>query len=130
MSHTFNGNHLSNARIVQGGETAFGAAIPALGLSNKAVYAGDAHDAPAQDRPGGEIYSEGPEVAPSSAPSAVTGVRSCVRGTSTRRCIFCLRHGRAHVMFRSILGKRGGVMHLHATCTRLSYLKVAGCGVA
>jgi elongator complex protein 2 len=48
---------------------AYGATLPALGLSNKAVYAGEDASAAAGAGP----YDAGPDVAPSCAPSAVGG---------------------------------------------------------
>ncbi len=47
-----------------------GAAVAALGLSNKAVYEDD-DPAGGADNPGG--YTEGPDLAPTPAPSAVQG---------------------------------------------------------
>jgi hypothetical protein len=53
--------------------SAFGASLPALGLSNKAVYADEAESEPPVDASGGSGYTEGPDFAPNSAPSAVAG---------------------------------------------------------
>lgn len=50
-------------------ERALGASIAALGLSNKAVYAGD--EAAAAGAAGN--YTEGPDLAPNPTPSAVAG---------------------------------------------------------
>ena len=70
---------------VQVGEQALGAAIAALGLSNKAVFSEDGRDASAGDRPGAEFYSEGPEIAPNSAPSAVTGAVALPGASNVRQ---------------------------------------------
>ena len=53
---------------------ALGASIAALGLSNKAVYDEDADgdDGPAEQR-AGHHYPDGPDIAPESAPSVVSG---------------------------------------------------------
>ena len=50
--------------IGQAEERAYGAAVPALGLSNKALYASDSQQQPQQ---------EGPDLAPRAAPAAVSG---------------------------------------------------------
>ncbi|CAG9464423.1 unnamed protein product [Pedinophyceae sp. YPF-701] len=52
-----------------------GASIAALGLSNKAVYEDDATDVQAGHfgEGGGPGYDEGPDMAPSSMPAAITG---------------------------------------------------------
>ncbi|GAB4817645.1 hypothetical protein N2152v2_004691 [Parachlorella kessleri] len=54
--------------------SAFGASLPALGLSNKAVYA-DANEEPADGNGSslGGDYTDGPDFAPNAAPSAVAG---------------------------------------------------------
>ena len=49
---------------------AMGASIAALGLSNKAVFAGDE---PAGAEAAGGSYTEGPDLAPNPTPSAVAG---------------------------------------------------------
>ena len=60
---------------VQGEARALGAAVAALGLSNKAIYADAEPQSQVDNRstagPGG--YTEGPDLAPSAAPSAVAG---------------------------------------------------------
>ena len=61
----------------QGEELALGAAVAALGLSNKAIYArksqldGNATGSADPDMGG---YSDGPDLAPNAAPSATAGV--------------------------------------------------------
>lgn len=67
------------------GGRALGAAIAALGLSNKAVYAEDGREAAAAERPGAEFYSEGPEIAPNSVPSAVSGAHATAADTTAMR---------------------------------------------
>ena len=61
----------------QGAGRALGALVPALGLSNKAVYDGDSAAEPsAEGFPGaaqGPAYPEGPDLAPAAAPHAVAG---------------------------------------------------------
>jgi len=54
---------------------ALGALVPALGLSNKAVYAEDAEAAPGAGGAAaqGPAYPEGPDLAPAAAPAAVAG---------------------------------------------------------
>jgi len=55
---------------------ALGALVPALGLSNKAVYAEDAEGAPGAGGGAsaqGPAYPEGPDLAPAAAPAAVAG---------------------------------------------------------
>ena len=52
------------------GARALGALVPALGLSNKAVYEGDSAAEPSTEGP---AYPEGPDVAPAAAPAAVAG---------------------------------------------------------
>lgn len=54
---------------------ALGAAVAALGLSNKAVYAEQAEESNAGVGSGmeGGSYTEGPDLAPNAAPSAVSG---------------------------------------------------------
>jgi len=54
---------------------ALGALVPALGLSNKAVYAEDAEAAPGAGGAAaqGPAYPEGPDLAPATAPAAVAG---------------------------------------------------------
>lgn len=54
------------------GARALGALVPALGLSNKAVYAGDA-ETPAAGPAQGSTFPEGPDLAPAAAPRAVAG---------------------------------------------------------
>lgn len=54
---------------------ALGAAVAALGLSNKAVYAEDVQDSNggvASGMEGGD-YTDGPDMAPNAAPAAVAG---------------------------------------------------------
>lgn len=54
---------------------ALGAAVAALGLSNKAVYAEDlqdSNDSGASGMEGGH-YTDGPDLAPNAAPAAVAG---------------------------------------------------------
>jgi elongator complex protein 2 len=82
------GRPVSGGGTAGGAGTALGALLPALGLSNKAVYREDAADeaqATQGDRSGaaaaaasgtgygGGSYAEGPDMAPSAAPSAVQG---------------------------------------------------------
>ncbi|KAK9841002.1 hypothetical protein WJX81_004992 [Elliptochloris bilobata] len=59
------------------GHRALGALVPALGLSNKAVYAGDAlAGASPEGYPGsaqGPAFPEGPDLAPATAPGTVAG---------------------------------------------------------
>ena len=52
-----------------------GAAVAALGLSNKAVYAEDMQDSNGGVASGmeGGNYTEGPDMAPNAAPAAVAG---------------------------------------------------------
>lgn len=54
---------------------ALGAAVAALGLSNKAVYAEDMQDSNGGVASGmeGGNYTEGPDMAPNAAPAAVAG---------------------------------------------------------
>ncbi|KAL3133219.1 hypothetical protein ABBQ38_007106 [Trebouxia sp. C0009 RCD-2024] len=54
---------------------ALGAAVAALGLSNKAVYAEDMHDSNGGVASGmeGGNYTDGPDLAPNAAPAAVAG---------------------------------------------------------
>ena len=54
---------------------ALGAAVAALGLSNKAVYAEDMQDSNGGVASGAEggNYTEGPDMAPNAAPAAVAG---------------------------------------------------------
>lgn len=54
------------------GARALGALVPALGLSNKAVYAGDAEPS-AAGLAQGPAFPEGPDLAPAAAPRAVAG---------------------------------------------------------
>ena len=58
-----------NMRAAQGAR-ALGALVPALGLSNKAVYAGDAEANP-KGAAQGPAFPEGPDLAPAAAPRAV-----------------------------------------------------------
>lgn len=53
-------------------ERAMGASVAALGLSNKAVYAGDEPAGPGAEGAVGS-YTEGPDLAPNPTPSAVEG---------------------------------------------------------
>lgn len=63
---------------------ALGAAVAALGLSNKAVYAEDMQDSNGGMASGmeGGNYTEGPDMAPNAAPAAVAGWPS-------RLCLVC-----------------------------------------
>ncbi|BDA40643.1 Elongator complex protein 2 [Coccomyxa sp. Obi] len=62
--------HITTTSTIGRQERALGAFIAALGLSNKAVYAGD--QAAAAGAAGGN-YTEGPDIAPNPTPSAVAG---------------------------------------------------------
>lgn len=61
--------------MVQASQRALGAAIGALGLSNKAVFAEHAHQPNAGVGSGleGGNYAEGPDLAPNAAPGAAAG---------------------------------------------------------
>lgn len=58
---------------MQAEERPLGAAVAALGLSNKAVYADD-EPPESDDGPGG--YADGPDFAPQCSPSVVSGTET------------------------------------------------------
>jgi len=65
-------------RYLQDAGRALGASIAALGLSNKAVYDEDADGDDGQaEQPAGHRYPDGPDIAPESAPSVVSGAALC-----------------------------------------------------
>lgn len=74
---------------------ALGAAVAALGLSNKAVYADqvqDSNEGVASGMEGGS-YTEGPDLAPNAMPAAVSGAGNThFHGSACSLCILCSDH--------------------------------------
>ena len=98
--------------------SAFGASLPALGLSNKAVYA-DADEEPAGGGNGSSLggdYTDGPDFAPNAAPSAVAGeklILSCmlfklVYSLCRKSWVVCQSHPNHHAAMFPLAEWQGG----------------------
>ena len=88
---------------------ALGAAVAALGLSNKAVYANQVQDSNGGVASGmeGGSYTDGPDLAPNAMPAAVSGRLICTEANtwhcmSSTACLVC-RH-ELSTLFRKLSG--------------------------